>query len=103
MLEIVVGACLLLGLLTRVAGGFSALLQVAFIIGIASVWSRGIAIDCGCFGNGGQVSAGQTAYPLEVLRDATLLVVALALVRRPASRLALGSVQPLQEEVRSAR
>ena len=53
MVELVVGACLVLGLLTRVAGGVSALLQVAFIIGIASVWARGISINCGCFGDGG--------------------------------------------------
>src|SRR5829696_1642379 len=53
MLEIVVGACIVLGLLTRFTGGLSALMQLAFIIGIISVWSRGIAINCGCFGNGG--------------------------------------------------
>ena len=41
MTEVVLGACLILGLLTRFAGALSALLQLAFIIGIASVWARG--------------------------------------------------------------
>ena len=47
MLEVVVGGCLVLGLLTRPVGAVSALMQIAFIVGIASVWSRGIAISCG--------------------------------------------------------
>ena len=45
MLEIVVGGCLVVGLLVRLTGGVSAVLQAAFIVGIVSVWSRGIAID----------------------------------------------------------
>ena len=53
MLEVVVGACLVLGLVTRVSAAVSAVLQVAFIVGIISVWSRGIEISCGCFGDGG--------------------------------------------------
>src|SRR4051812_23932777 len=53
MLEVVIGACLLLGLLTRLNAVISAVLLGAFVLGIASVWSRGIAIDCGCFGSGG--------------------------------------------------
>lgn len=40
--EIGVGLLLVLGLLQRVAGLLSALLLVAFVIGIASVWVRGI-------------------------------------------------------------
>jgi hypothetical protein len=62
-----------------------------YVAAIASVWARGLSIDCGCFGNGGQVAAGQTAYPAEIARDVGLLLVALALVRWPRSRLALGT------------
>ena len=64
VLELVVGACLVLGLLTRGAAVVSALLFVAFIIGIASVWARGITIDCGCFGGGGYDPDAASKYPL---------------------------------------
>ena len=50
---------------------------------VGSAWARGLQIDCGCFGNGGQVAAGQTAYPAEIARDVGLLIVALALARWP--------------------
>lgn len=83
MLEIVVGACLVLGLLTRISGAVSALLQVAFIIGIASVWSRGIEINCGCFGDGGPNPNASDAYPWEIARDVGLLALSLLLVFRP--------------------
>ena len=82
-LAIVVGACLVLGLLTRISGGVSALLQVAFIIGIASVWSRGIEINCGCFGDGGPNPNASDAYPWEIARDVGLLALSLLLVFRP--------------------
>jgi uncharacterized membrane protein YphA (DoxX/SURF4 family) len=103
VVEIAVGLALLLGVFVRTAALAAAVLLAVFLVGVGSAWARGLQIDCGCFGNGGQVSAGETAYPLEVFRDAGLLVIALALARRPASRLALGSAEPVQEEVRSAR
>jgi uncharacterized membrane protein YphA (DoxX/SURF4 family) len=90
VLEIAVGLALLLGVFVRTAAIASAVLLVVFLVGVGSAWARGLQIDCGCFGNGGQVAAGQTAYPLEVLRDGALLLVALALARWPASRLSLG-------------
>jgi uncharacterized membrane protein YphA (DoxX/SURF4 family) len=92
MLEVVVGACLVLGLLTRFVGGLSALLQVAFIIGIISVWSRGIAIDCGCFGDGGADPDAFSKYPWEIARDTGLLALSLLLVWRPRTPLAVDNV-----------
>ena len=56
-----VGLCLLCGLVTRVAAVVSAVLQLAFIIGISSAWARGLQIDCGCFGGGGGPTANATA------------------------------------------
>lgn len=85
MLEIVVGACLLLGLLTRIFGGVSALLQIGFIIGIASVWARGIEINCGCFGDGGPNPDAASQYPWEIARDVGLLALSLLLVVRPST------------------
>src|SRR4051794_4135676 len=49
ILEIVVGVLLVAGLLTRPAAVVGGLLMVAFIIGIASAWARGLRIECGCF------------------------------------------------------
>ena len=60
---------LVLGVLTRGAAAVSALLFVAFIIGIASVWARGIEIDCGCFGGGGYDPDATSKYPWEIARD----------------------------------
>jgi uncharacterized membrane protein YphA (DoxX/SURF4 family) len=90
VIEIAVGLALLLGVFVRTASIASAVLLAVFIGAVGSAWARGLQIDCGCFGNGGQVVAGETSYPLEVVRDVGLLLVALALARWPASRLALG-------------
>ena len=92
MLEVVLGACLVLGVLTRFSGGVSALLQVAFIIGISSVWARGIAINCGCFGDGGPDPDAFSKYPWEIARDTGLLALSLFLLWRPRTPLAVDGV-----------
>jgi uncharacterized membrane protein YphA (DoxX/SURF4 family) len=89
LLEVAIALLLVLGLGTRVAAVFSSLLMTAFIIGIASVASRGISIDCGCFGGGGDVAEGATHYTQEIIRDVCLLLLGLSLVWRPWSRLSL--------------
>ena len=84
ILEILVGLCLLLGLLTRVAAVVSALLLVGFVAGIASAWGRGLSIECGCFGGGAGPAANAAAkYPWEIARDLGLLALSAWLVRRP--------------------
>ena len=80
ILEIVVGAALVLGLLTRGAAVVSGLLFLAFIIGIASAWARGLQIDCGCFGGGGFDPDASSKYPWEIARDAALLLASVFLV-----------------------
>lgn len=92
MLEVVVGLCLLAGLVTRVAAVVSAVLQVAFIIGIASVWARGIAISCGCFGTGGPDPHAFSEYPWEIARDVGLLLLSLWLVARPRTPYAVDNL-----------
>jgi uncharacterized membrane protein YphA (DoxX/SURF4 family) len=91
VLEIAVGLALLVGVFVRTAAIATAVLLIVYIAAVGSAWARGLQIDCGCFGNGGQVAAGQTAYPLEIARDVGLLVVALALAWWPRSRFALGA------------
>lgn len=92
ILEVVIGACLVLGLLTRVAGVLSALLFVAFIVGISAAWARGLQIDCGCFGGGGYDESATSKYPWEIARDVALLAGSLLLVWRPRTPFALDSL-----------
>jgi len=87
--EAVIGLALVVGALTRGAAVVSALLFVAFIVGIASAWSRGILIDCGCFGGGGYDPDAASKYPWEIARDAALLLLSLFLVWSGGGRLAL--------------
>ncbi|TBT93168.1 DoxX family membrane protein [Propioniciclava tarda] len=91
ILEVAVGLLLIVGLFTRVAALVGALLMIGFIVAIASVWYRGISIDCGCFGGGGEVDAAKAlaSYPWEILRDVGLLACASWLLIRPRSALAL--------------
>ena len=66
-----------------------AVLMLAFVIGIGQAWARGLTIDCGCFGGGGQVSADETRYGREIARDLALALCGAWLVLRPASTLSL--------------
>ncbi len=92
VLEVVIGLCLVLGVVVRGTSVVSALLLVAFIIGISSAWARGLSIDCGCFGGGGEIPDAAATYPGEIARDLGLVTLSLWLVIRPASRLALESL-----------
>ena len=83
-MEILLGLLLVVGLTVRAAAGVSALLLAAFVIGIASVWARGLRIDCGCFGSGGELAAGvEPTYGWELARDTGLFVLAAMLTWRP--------------------
>ena len=68
------------------------MLQVAFIIGIASVWARGISINCGCFGDGGPDPDAISKYPWEIARDVGLLLLSLFLVWLRRTPLALDNL-----------
>ncbi len=92
VLEVAVGLLLISGLLTRSAGLASAVLFAIFVAGIASVWIRGIEIDCGCFGGGGAEEGASSQYPLDIARDLALMFASLWLVWRPRTRLALDNV-----------
>lgn len=89
LVEVVVGVLLVLGLLTRPAAAVSALLFAAFVVGIASAWARGLEIECGCFGGGGEKAGASSEYPWEIARDLGLLALSGWLVVRPQSRWAL--------------
>jgi uncharacterized membrane protein YphA (DoxX/SURF4 family) len=87
--EIALGLLLLTGIATRAVAAGAAILLLVFIAAVVSVAARGLSIDCGCFGGGGEVAPGQTAYGIELVRDAGLLLLAVWLVWQPRSRLAL--------------
>jgi uncharacterized membrane protein YphA (DoxX/SURF4 family) len=89
VVEIGIGLALLAGVTVQLAAVSSGVLLAVFIVAVVSAWVRGLQIDCGCFGGYGEVTAGRTTYASDVLRDAVLLAVALALARWPHTRLAL--------------
>lgn len=88
-LELALGLLLLVGLATRLTAVISAVVLVMFIAAVISAAARGLSIDCGCFGGGGQVEPGQTAYTAEILRDLGLLVLAVYLTVRPDTPLSI--------------
>jgi uncharacterized membrane protein YphA (DoxX/SURF4 family) len=88
-LEIAVGVLLILGAATRIAAAVGGSLMVIFIFGISQAWARGLSIDCGCFGGGGQVAPGATNYLPEILRDSALALIAIYLFRYPRSKFGL--------------
>ncbi|MEO5877405.1 MAG: MauE/DoxX family redox-associated membrane protein [Streptosporangiaceae bacterium] len=89
VLELVLALMLLAGFATRLAAILAGLLMVVFIGGIASAWARGLSIDCGCFGGGGPVGAGETKYLQETLRDTLFLGLAVWIAVYPRSRFAV--------------
>ena len=106
-LELALGVLLLVGLGTRITAAVSALVLLAFIGAVAQSWARGLTIDCGCFGGGLLVTGEVPSYPMEILRDLGLLVLAAACVAWPVSRLSLDaylnptslSSPPIQEQI----
>ncbi|GAB3696539.1 MauE/DoxX family redox-associated membrane protein [Nocardiopsis oceani] len=69
LFELALALLLIIGLASRYAGAASAFLMVVFIAGIVSAMARGLNIDCGCFGAGGQVEPGETTYGISIARD----------------------------------
>ncbi len=88
-LEIALGVLLIAGLGTRVMAILAGALLLVFIGNIVSAWARGLWIDCGCFSGGGPVALAQTQYPLDILRDTGLVVLAAVVAVWPPGRIAL--------------
>jgi uncharacterized membrane protein YphA (DoxX/SURF4 family) len=87
--EVGLGLLLILGVATRISGLLGGLLMLLFIAAISSAWARGLSIDCGCFGGGGQIDPKETRYLEEIIRDIALAICGFYLYLRPNSRFAL--------------
>lgn len=89
--EMLLGLMLLTGTFTRLSGLLGALVMIGFTIAIISAWARGLTLDCGCFGGGGQVPAEQAfaAYPWEIARDIGLAACGVWLAVFPRTPLAI--------------
>ncbi len=91
-LEVILGVLLVLGLFTRPAAIAGTLLMVVFILGISQAWARGLTIDCGCFGGGGEIGATETKYPQEIARDVAFALAGAWLWWRPRSLASLDRI-----------
>lgn len=91
VLEIALGALLLLGLGTRVVALLMSLLLIAFIAGIASLWIRDINVACGCFG-GSILATERPNFAFEIGRDLLMLAATAWLTVWPRTHLALDDV-----------
>ena len=70
---------------------------VAFVIGIASAWARGLTIDCGCFGQGGTIAASRRITSRRYCGTWGSCCV------RPGSRPAAHGIQPRTTPVRRGK
>lgn len=87
--EIALGLVLAAGLKTRAAAIVALAVLATFIGAVISAWTRNLSIDCGCFGGGGPIAAGQAKYGSEIVRDLGFALLAIWLVVRPRSAVSL--------------
>ena len=102
-LEVAIGLLLIIGLLVRPAAVLSGLIMFVFIGAIASVWARGMLIDCGCFGGGGEIDPSLASevrmnYFIEIMRDLGLALAALYLYFFPYGKLSIEKAAPSTKE-----
>ena len=93
-LEVAIALLLILGYLIRPAAVVSGLIMIVFVAAIASVWARGMLIDCGCFGGGGEIdpslaSEVRRTYFIEIMRDLGLALAALYLYFFPYGKFSI--------------
>ena len=102
-LEVALALLLILGFMVRPAAVLSGFIMVVFIGAIASVWARGMLIDCGCFGGGGEIDPSLAAevrrtYFIEIMRDLGLALSALYLYFFPYGKLSIEKAAPSTKE-----
>ena len=91
-LEIGFALLLITGIWVRLSATLSGALMLLFIFAVGQAWARKLAINCGCFGNGGVTADGKVhggVYLTEILRDIGLTIVAGYLYRFPHGKFGL--------------
>jgi uncharacterized membrane protein YphA (DoxX/SURF4 family) len=102
-LEVAIGLLLIVGFMVRPSAVLSGLIMIVFIGAIASVWARGMLIDCGCFGGGGEIDPSLASevrmnYFIEIMRDLGLALAALYLYFFPYGKLTIEKAAPSTKE-----
>ena len=102
-LEVAIALLLIIGIMVRPAAVISGLIMIMFIGAIASVWARGMLIDCGCFGGGGEIDPSlatqvRRTYFIEIMRDLGLALTALYLYFFPYGKLSIEKAAPSTKE-----
>ena len=85
-IEIGLDLLLIVGIWVNQTSIISGALMILFIFAVGQAWARKLAINCGCFGNGGLSADGKVhpaIYLTEILRDIGLTAVAMYLYRFP--------------------
>ena len=80
ILELMIGALLIVGLATRISATISSV------------------IECGCFGGGGTIEDATSKYPGEIARDVGLLILSGALALWPRTALSLDAALQVDKE-----
>ncbi|MEU8884930.1 MauE/DoxX family redox-associated membrane protein [Streptomyces hydrogenans] len=93
-LEIGLALLLLFGVGGRLGAVVSAVVLAVFVAALVQAWARGLSVDCGCFGGGGEVDATETRYGQEIARDLGLLAVNLWLCFRRSAPSAASLTAP---------
>ena len=88
-IEIGMGLLLIVGIAVSIVGLLGALTMLAFVVAIAQAWARGLSIDCGCFGGGGQIDPEDTKYLSTILRDIGFLLLGVYLYYFPKGKFGL--------------
>ncbi|MCD5311418.1 MauE/DoxX family redox-associated membrane protein [Kineosporia babensis] len=89
VVELILGVLLVAGLLNRFTAVLSFLTSLAFFIGVASAWARGLQIECGCFGNSGFTANPVPGYVRELVLNGAIMLGCVWLIRCGAGRFAL--------------
>jgi uncharacterized membrane protein YphA (DoxX/SURF4 family) len=82
LLEVAIGAYLLVGAMVRQAAILACVLMAIFLIAEGQAWARGLSIDCGCFGTTVETTIGAGT----ILRDLALGVPSVLMAWRPARK-----------------
>ncbi len=101
--ELTLALLLVTGVASRAAAWASLVLLAVFVAGIASVWARGLRIECGCFGEGGSADVDGVDYALEILRDLGFAALAIAVAVGPSDSLRLRAHLPVRLRTRAGQ